>query len=98
MIKFYSWSTPNGRKVAILLEELGIDYAVYPINLEKNEQLNKKYEKISPSNKIPAIVDTENNRRYMPEANHDNWVGPGTIAKKIEELLLSDENGSLLGL
>ena len=62
MIKFYSWSTPNGRKVAILLEELGIDYAVYPINLEKNEQLNKKYEKISPSNKIPAIVDTENNQ------------------------------------
>ena len=62
MINLYSWSTPNGRKVSILLEELGIKYSVYPININKDEQFKNKYEMIAPSNKIPAIVDTENNQ------------------------------------
>ena len=47
---------------------------------------------------VPGIIDTENNRRLMPGANHSNWVHPRKIAKKIEELFLSDENGSLIGL
>tara|TARA_Y100000590_G_scaffold449995_1_gene589018 strand:+ start:1279 stop:1902 length:624 start_codon:yes stop_codon:yes gene_type:complete len=62
MIKLYSWSTPNGRKVSILLEELGVNYTVYPINLNKQEQLNESYQKICPTNKIPVIVDTDNNK------------------------------------
>ena len=47
---------------------------------------------------VPGIIDTENNRRQMPEANHSNWVNPEKIAKKIEGLLLSDENGALISL
>ena len=48
MIDLYTWSTPNGRKISILLEELQVDYKVYPINIIKNEQFNKKFLKISP--------------------------------------------------
>ena len=61
MINFYTWSTPNGRKVSILLEELSIKYSIYPVNLNKGDQFSKEFEKISPSNKIPVILDTENN-------------------------------------
>jgi NAD(P)-dependent dehydrogenase (short-subunit alcohol dehydrogenase family) len=47
---------------------------------------------------VPGIIDTATNRSQMAEANHGNWVNPGKIAKKIEELLLTDDNGSLVGL
>ncbi len=65
MIKLYSWSTPNGRKVSILLEELQVKYIVHPINIDENDQFLPKYLKIAPSNKIPAIVDTENNKNIF---------------------------------
>lgn len=57
MIDLYTWTTPNGRKVSILLEELGVDYTVHPINISKDEQMVPDFLKISPNNKIPAIVD-----------------------------------------
>ena len=57
MIDFYTWTTPNGRKVSILLEELGIDYNVHAIDIGKDEQYAPEFLKISPNNKIPAIVD-----------------------------------------
>jgi GSH-dependent disulfide-bond oxidoreductase len=57
MIDLYTWTTPNGRKVSILLEELGIDYNVHSINIGKDEQHSPDFLKISPNNKIPAIVD-----------------------------------------
>ncbi|MEO1204808.1 MAG: glutathione binding-like protein [Pseudomonadota bacterium] len=60
MVDLYTWSTPNGRKVSILLEELGVDYAVHPINIGKDEQFGEAFLKISPNNKIPAILDREN--------------------------------------
>ena len=47
---------------------------------------------------VPGIIDTPSNRKQMPRADHDNWVGPAKIARKIEELLLSDENGALINL
>ncbi|HSH73449.1 MAG TPA: glutathione S-transferase N-terminal domain-containing protein [Methylophilaceae bacterium] len=59
MITAYTWSTPNGRKVSIMLEELGIPYQVHPVNLGKNEQFSADFSVISPNNKIPAIVDSE---------------------------------------
>ena len=55
MIDLYTWSTPNGRKISILLEELNVKYKVFPINIIKNEQFNDSFLKISPNNKIPAI-------------------------------------------
>lgn len=57
MISLHTWGTPNGRKVSILLEELGIAYDVHPVNLGKNEQFLPSFLAVSPNNKIPAIVD-----------------------------------------
>jgi GSH-dependent disulfide-bond oxidoreductase len=60
MIDLYTWSTPNGRKASIMLEECGLAYEVHPINISKDEQFAPDFLKISPNNKIPAIVDREN--------------------------------------
>ena len=57
MIKLYTWTTPNGRKVSIALEEMGLDYAVVPVNIGKDEQFTPEFLSISPNNKIPAITD-----------------------------------------
>ncbi len=59
MIDLYTWTTPNGRKVSIMLEELGLSYQVFPINITKDEQFASDFLAISPNNKIPAIVDHE---------------------------------------
>jgi GSH-dependent disulfide-bond oxidoreductase len=59
MIDFYGWGTPNGRKVSIMLEELGIAYEVHPINIGKGDQFTPQYIAINPNSKIPAIVDRE---------------------------------------
>ena len=59
MIDLYTWPTPNGRKISILLEELNAPYQVHPVDIEKKEQFLKEFSQISPSNKIPAIVDQE---------------------------------------
>lgn len=57
MIDLYTWSTPNGRKVSILLEELGLPYTVHAVNIGKDEQFAPDFLAIAPNNKIPAIVD-----------------------------------------
>lgn len=57
MIDLYTWTTPNGRKISIALEEMGLDYTVNTINIRKDEQFAPDFLKISPNNKIPAIVD-----------------------------------------
>jgi len=62
MIDLYSSATPNGRKITILLEELGIDYNPININLNKKEQFTENFSSISPTNKIPVILDKENNQ------------------------------------
>jgi GST-like protein len=60
MIDLYTWTTPNGRKVSIALEELGLPYTVHPIDIGKDEQFAPAFLKISPNNRIPAIVDRDN--------------------------------------
>ena len=59
MIDLYSSATPNGRKITIMLEELGVEYNAIHIDLEKKEQFSDVFSKISPSNKIPVIVDND---------------------------------------
>ena len=59
MIDLYSSATPNGRKISIMLEELGVQYNAIHIDLEKKEQFSDVFSKISPSNKIPVIVDND---------------------------------------
>ena len=64
-IELYTWGTPNGRKVSIALEEMDLDYRVHPVNIGKDEQFDPEFLKISPNNKIPAIVDGETGRSVM---------------------------------
>ncbi|MEE8453385.1 MAG: glutathione S-transferase N-terminal domain-containing protein [Limibaculum sp.] len=59
MIDLYTWTTPNGRKVSILLEELGVEYAAHGVNISKDEQFDPAFLAISPNNKVPAIIDRE---------------------------------------
>jgi GST-like protein len=59
MIDLYTWKTPNGRKISIALEELGLSYTVKPINISNGEQFRPEFLKISPNNKIPAIHDKD---------------------------------------
>ena len=65
MIDLYSWTTPNGRKVSILLEELGVDYIAHPINIGQGDQKTPEFLEISPNNKIPAIVDQDTGLKLM---------------------------------
>jgi len=60
MIDLYTWRTPNGYKVSIALEEMGLEYTVHPINIMKDEQFEPEFLEIAPNNKIPAIVDRDN--------------------------------------
>ena len=59
MIDLYTWSTSNGRKASIMLEELGADYTVHPIHIGKGDQFTPEYLAINPNGKIPAIVDSD---------------------------------------
>lgn len=85
MITVYTWTTPNGRKIPIMLEELGIDYEIKPVNIGKDEQFTPEFLAISPNNKIPAIVDT------------DAEGGPLSIFESAAILIyLADKTGKLL--
>lgn len=59
MIQAYSWPTPNGQKVHIMLEETGLDYTAHPIDIGAGDQFKPEFLEISPNNKIPAIVDAD---------------------------------------
>ena len=59
MIDCYTWPTPNGHKVHIMLEECGLEWAVHPINIQEGDQFEPDFLRISPNNKMPAIVDRD---------------------------------------
>jgi len=59
MIQLYTWGTPNGKKVSIMLEEVELPYEVHPINIGQGDQLKPEYLAINPNSKIPAIIDTD---------------------------------------
>src|SRR6185437_9239257 len=59
MIDLFTWTTPNGRKVSIMLEELGLAYTVHPVDISKGEQFRPEFIAINPNSKIPAIIDQD---------------------------------------
>src|SRR5512140_286511 len=65
MIDLYTWMTPNGRKTSIMLEEIGLPYTVHAIDINNKEQFAPDFLKIAPNNRIPAIVDRDNNLSLM---------------------------------
>ena len=78
MIDLYTGTTPNGRKVSIMLEELGLDYTVHPINLGKGEQKSQAFLKLSPNGKIPAIRDRDTGTTLMESGAILLWLGEKT--------------------
>jgi GST-like protein len=58
-IELHTWNTPNGRKISVALEEMGLAYKVFPVHIGKNEQFKPDFLAISPNNKIPAIIDPD---------------------------------------
>ena len=88
MIDLYTWSTPNGRKVSIMLEECGLQYAAHAIDISKGDQFKPEFLKISPNNRIPAIIDRDNGQSlfesgailmYLAQKTGKFWPkdGPG---------------------
>ena len=86
MIEFFTWSSPNGAKVRIMLEETGLEYEIYPINLDKGEHKQPDFLAINPNGRIPAIID---------------WNGPGGNQVTVFEsgailLYLAEKSGAFL--
>lgn len=86
MIEVYSWPTPNGHKIHIMLEECGLAYRAHPINIGTGEQFKPEFLAISPNNKIPAIVDPDG-----PEGKPISLFESGAIL-----LYLASKTGKLL--
>lgn len=74
MIDLYTWTTPNGRKVSILLEELGVPYEAHPVDIEAGAQFAPEFLKVSPNNKIPAIRDRETGFALMESGAILLWL------------------------
>ena len=86
MIDLYYWPTPNGHKVTIFLEEAGLDYRIVPVNIRKGEQFAPAFLKISPNNRMPAIVDTDG-----PDGKPFSLFESGAIL-----LYLAEKTGKLM--
>jgi GST-like protein len=89
MIDFYTWATPNGWKIAVTLEELGLPYTLHPIDLSKGEQKQPEYMKINPNGRIPAIVDREEDGFSVFESGAIMIY----LAEKTGRLLPTDRKG-----
>ena len=68
MIELFSADTPNGKKIGIMLEEIGLEYKVTKVDITKGEQFNPDFRKISPFSKIPVIIDRDNNKETIFES------------------------------
>jgi GST-like protein len=88
MIDLYTWTTPNGRKASIALEELGIPYQSHAIDIGKDEQFKPEFLKIAPNNRIPAIVDRDNGNFSLMESGAILLY----LAEKAGKLLPTDFN------
>jgi len=91
MLDLYFWPTPNGKKVTILLEELGVPYTIKPVNIGRGDQFTSEFLKISPNNRMPALVDTdakltlfESGAIMMYVAEKAGRFFPQEIAKKYD--------------
>lgn len=89
MIDFYTWKTPNGQKVAIMLEETGLEYTPHFIDISNKEQFTPEYLKINPNNKIPAIVD-QDGPSHQPFTLFESGAILIYLAEKSGKFLSSD--------
>jgi GSH-dependent disulfide-bond oxidoreductase len=97
MIELYTWTTPNGRKVSIMLEETGLSYNVHPVDIGKGEQFRPEYIAINPNSKIPAIIDSDG-PGGAPLALFESGAILIYLAEKTGKLLPRDPVARLLAL
>ena len=93
MIDLYYWTTPNGHKITIFLEETGLPYRVVPINIGKGEQFAPEFLKIAPNNRIPAIVDHEPAQGDVPLSLFESGAILLYLADKTGRLIPADLRG-----
>jgi GSH-dependent disulfide-bond oxidoreductase len=87
MIDLYYWTTPNGHKITIFLEEVELPYTIVPINIGKGDQFQPEFLKISPNNRIPAIVDREPAQGSEPISVFESGAILLYLAEKIGKLI-----------
>ncbi|MBO6826465.1 MAG: glutathione S-transferase N-terminal domain-containing protein [Sneathiella sp.] len=93
MIDLYYWPTPNGWKVSILLEELGLPYTVHPVNIGKGDQFDPEFLKIAPNNRMPAIVDHAPEDGGDPISIFESAAIMTYLADKAGQLMPTDTRG-----
>jgi GST-like protein len=98
MIDFYYWPTPNGQKVALFLEETGIDYEIHPVDIGKGDQFKPDFLKISPNNKMPAIVDRAPPDGGDPVSVFESGAILLYLADKTKKLIPNDLRGRVMAL
>ena len=93
MIDLYYWTTPNGHKITLFLEEVGLPYTVIPINIGAGDQFKPEFLKIAPNNRIPAIVDHEPASGEAPLSVFESGAILLYLAEKTGKLMPSDLQG-----
>ena len=93
MIDFYFWTTPNGYKVLMFLEETGMEYRIVPVNISKGEQFDPEFLKVSPNNKMPAIVDRRRNVFGGPISVFESGAILLYLAEKTASFMPTDSPG-----
>ena len=90
MIDLYYWTTPNGHKITIFLEETALPYKIIPVNISKGDQFEPEFLAISPNNRIPAIIDHDPKGGGPPVSVFESGAILLYLAEKTGELLPSD--------
>jgi len=93
MIELYYWTTPNGHKVSIFLEEAGTEYRIHPVNISKGEQFNEQFLSFAPNNRIPAIRDTAPRDGGGPLTVFESGAILEYLAEKEQKFLPADTRG-----
>jgi GSH-dependent disulfide-bond oxidoreductase len=93
MIDLYYWTTPNGHKVTMFLEETGLAYRIIPVNIGKGEQFDPAFLKIAPNNRIPAMVDHEPSGGGVPISLFESGAMLLYLAEKTGQFIPSDIRG-----
>jgi GST-like protein len=93
MIDLYYWTTPNGHKITLFLEEAGIPYRLFPVNIGKGEQFAPDFLRVSPNNRIPAIVDNAPSDGGEPISIFESGAILLYLADKSGQLIAQDLRG-----
>ena len=93
MIELYYWTTPNGHKVTIFLEEAGVPYRIHPVNIGKGDQFKPDFLALSPNNRIPAILDTAPADGGAPISVFESGAILTYLAEKTGKFLPTDVRG-----